>query len=144
MDKEVLFDDDLTSPAFDTPLERYVLASMPHFSSHLAGPQEAASMLLGAVTDMHAQPSSADLQVLSSYCQHTADVPAAVLLAAALGRLSKPPPQMLEDLQAFCSGHEVDLSAAIEAVLRRYHDPQAFAAAEEGIQSDLTRVGAVI
>ena len=144
IDEEVLFDDDLTSPAYDTPLERYILASLPHFSSHLAGPHEAASMLLGAVTDMHAQPSNADLQVLSSYCQHTGDVPAAVLLAAALGRLSEPPPHLLEDVTAFCSSHEVDLGAAVEAVLRRYHDPAAFAAAEAGIESDLARVGAAV
>lgn len=121
-----LFDDegDLVAANDAQSETRHILSISPHFTSRLAGPNEAAAMVLGSVVDLGAQPSSADLQVLSSYICQADDVPAAVLLAAALDRLPELgaadcAPQLRQELADLCSSHDVDLDAAIDGVLRK-------------------------
>lgn len=117
--EEELFDDD--AGAFQQPPDtRLMLAYTPHFSSAMAGPHEAASMLLGAVVDLGAQPSVGDVHGVAAYVHAARDVPAAVLLAAALDSL----PEALEGgaevraaLGELCAEHDVSLDAAVDAVL---------------------------
>ena len=126
-EEEDLFDDeaDLLAATNEALAEgRTVLAITPHFTSRTAGPHEAATMVLGVVVDLRAQPSAADLRALAAYVRQAEDVPAAVLLAAALDQLPDPDTagvvaELRADLAALCASHDVDLDAAIEVVLKK-------------------------
>jgi hypothetical protein len=122
-DEGSLFDDDDDAAAWvdaQLPPDNFVLSTSPPFSSALAGPHEAAAMLLGAVHNMGAQPSAADVEAVGSYVLGAADVPAAVLLAGALQRLPQPLPgseELRAQLLALCEGAGVGAEVALTEVL---------------------------
>lgn len=109
------------SGASAEPQPTYILARSLPMPSPLAGPHEAAAIVLGVVKDLHTQPSDADLQAVFSYVLLRQNVPAAVLLAAALDCLPEPAEgaeQLRSELATLCASRDVDVSAAIVSILQ--------------------------
>ena len=124
MSEEDLFDDEDSAVQAEYEAMRYVLSSMPTFSSAQAGAHDAATIVLGAVVDLHAEPSPADLQALAAFVRGAGDVAAAVLVVAALDSLAAAglggaAAGLRQDLAAWCSEHEVDVEAAVDSVLHK-------------------------
>lgn len=124
------FDEDLEIPSGALFEQRFVLAFAPLFSSAQAGAHDAASILLGAVVDLGVVPSIADLQAITAFAYATNNAAAAVLLLAALEAVAAGPVAdalpgvrgMREELTAFCSERDIDVVAAVDAVLRTQKD----------------------
>ncbi|PSC67015.1 plastid transcriptionally active 3 [Micractinium conductrix] len=124
MSEEDLFDDEDSAVQAEYEAMRYVLSSTPTFSSAQAGAHDAATIVLGAVVDLHAEPSPADLQALAAFVRGAGDVAAAVLVVAALDSLAAAglggaAAGLRQDLAAWCSEHEVDVEAAVDSVLHK-------------------------